>query len=209
MTSLWVGVGVSLLSFYNLVPLQRTALKLNDAHMVESAASPADEGTAMPKARNLVAATNQGEKLVPEPIIVHGTRAASGRVLLIYTGGTLGMIKTDGAWQPQHESGSLGRLIQLMPEFHDDKMPDMDMIEYAPLLDSSNIGPKDCHHHKLLLQPSCYNHFTAAVPLLLRPIYYHRYSHSPATFIRNPEAPAPSSLDHRQAATLPPILSTI
>mmetsp|Transcript_4821 Transcript_4821/g.11772 ORF Transcript_4821/g.11772 Transcript_4821/m.11772 type:complete len:432 (+) Transcript_4821:95-1390(+) len=79
----------------------------------------------------------------PTPIIVHESGSQCGRVLLIYTGGTLGMIKNDGAWLPHHESGNLGRLIQLMPEFHDDKMPDMDMIEYAPLLDSSNIGPKD------------------------------------------------------------------
>lgn len=75
----------------------------------------------------------------PEKVVWHDEPC--GRVLLIYTGGTLGMEKLDGSWLPEHQPGSLQRLIQTMPEFHDESMPDIDMVEYAPLLDSSNIGP--------------------------------------------------------------------
>ena len=60
---------------------------------------------------------NPHRKLVPASIIEHESLNPTGRVLLIYTGGTLGMTKTDGAWLPNHESGNLGRLIMRMPEF--------------------------------------------------------------------------------------------
>jgi len=80
-------------------------------------------------------------KQTPDRVVHHENPV--GRVLLVYTGGTLGMIKTHGSWAPHHERGSLARLISAMVEFHDDSMPDIDMVEYDPLLDSSNIGPKD------------------------------------------------------------------
>jgi len=53
------------------------------------------------------------------------------------------MIKQDGSWAPQHQRGALGELVGAMIEFHDESMPDIDLVEYDPLLDSSNIGPKD------------------------------------------------------------------
>ena len=64
------------------------------------------------------------------------------RVLLIYTGGTLGMIKLpDGSLAP--ERGGLARAIREMPEMRDPSMPDLDFIEYDPLIDSSNVSPAD------------------------------------------------------------------
>jgi len=76
-----------------------------------------------------------------EPVIRHST--PTHRILAIYTGGTLGMVKKDGTWAPPERRGTLAKLIDSMSEFHDDGMPDLDMIEYEPLLDSSNIGPSD------------------------------------------------------------------
>jgi len=78
-----------------------------------------------------------------QPVISHPASSA-GRVLMVYTGGTLGMVKHhDGTLVPPQRRGMLCLLIQSMPEFHDETLPDLDMIEYFPLIDSSNIGPQD------------------------------------------------------------------
>ena len=77
----------------------------------------------------------------PTPIVTQENPV--GRVLLCYTGGTLGMVKQAGSWSPQQARGGLAALIASMIEFHDDTMPDIYMVEYDPLLDSSNIGPKN------------------------------------------------------------------
>lgn len=77
----------------------------------------------------------------PTPIVTQENPV--GRVLLCYTGGTLGMVKQAGSWSPQQARGGLAALIASMIEFHDETMPDIYMVEYDPLLDSSNIGPKN------------------------------------------------------------------
>jgi len=78
----------------------------------------------------------------PERVVQHPS--PSGRVLIAYTGGTLGMIKTNASWAPpQHQRGLLSELIAAMVEFHDESMPDIDMVEFDPLLDSANIGPRE------------------------------------------------------------------
>jgi hypothetical protein len=77
----------------------------------------------------------------PTPIVTQENPV--GRVLLCYTGGTLGMVKDGGSWSPLQKRGGLSALISSMVEFHDDTMPDIHMVEYDPLLDSSNIGPRD------------------------------------------------------------------
>ena len=91
----------------------------------------------------------------PLPLVVHnvdgvegGSRGLervsegdkAGRVLLIYTGGTLGMSKLpNGSLAPK--KGYLPACIKAMPEVLDESMPDLDIIEYDPLLDSSNVTP--------------------------------------------------------------------
>jgi len=65
----------------------------------------------------------------------------TGRVLLIYTGGTMGMTKVNGSLQPTR--GYLPKRISEMSEMSDPEMPQLDLIEYDPLLDSSNIGPAE------------------------------------------------------------------
>ena len=63
----------------------------------------------------------------------------NGIVLIIYTGGTVGMTSdATGALSP--DKAYLRQCICEMPEFANSDMPDTDIIEYDPLLDSSNIG---------------------------------------------------------------------
>lgn len=63
-------------------------------------------------------------------------------VLIIYTGGTLGMKpNSEGSLEPV--PGYLVEIIRGMPEMHTPEMPRYDIIEYDPLLDSSSMGPSD------------------------------------------------------------------
>ena len=81
-------------------------------------------------------------KIQPVTLTSQGAGHVNGLVLIIYTGGTLGMSKdpTTGALEPK--PGYLREVVSTMPSSKAD-MPDTDMIEYDPLLDSSNIGPAD------------------------------------------------------------------
>ena len=64
-----------------------------------------------------------------------------GRILLIYTGGTMGMTLQNESLTPL--KGYLPQCIREMPEVHEPSMPEIDIVEYEPLIDSSNIGPED------------------------------------------------------------------
>lgn len=62
------------------------------------------------------------------------------RVLIIYTGGTMGMRPgVDGSLSPS--PGYLTEKIKEMPEMSQQDMPDYEIIEYDPLIDSSCMGP--------------------------------------------------------------------
>jgi L-asparaginase len=64
------------------------------------------------------------------------------RVLLLYTGGTMGMVhKDDGSLAP--EAGYLTSCIKELPEMKSPEMPHYDIKEYNPLLDSSCMGPTE------------------------------------------------------------------
>ncbi|MBK8260988.1 MAG: asparaginase [Nannocystis sp.] len=80
--------------------------------------------------------------------------STTNRVLIIYTGGTIGMKDTPRGYAPA--PGFLSELLAAMPPFHDRTMPAhttpisrygrrvrYDILEYAPLLDSSNMGLDD------------------------------------------------------------------
>ena len=62
------------------------------------------------------------------------------RVCILYTGGTIGMKPTPQGYAP--EPGYLGRVMASMPDFSSPEMPEYVICEYAPLLDSSNMGPR-------------------------------------------------------------------
>ncbi|QIR14539.1 asparaginase [Shewanella aestuarii] len=62
-------------------------------------------------------------------------------IYVAYTGGTIGMQKTDNGFVPV--SGFLTDCVQSMPEFYHDEMPEFVIHEYCPLIDSSNMAPTD------------------------------------------------------------------
>ena len=63
------------------------------------------------------------------------------RVYIAYTGGTIGMTKTADGYAPAY--GFLEAQIAAMPELHSDLMPEFDIHEYDPLLDSANMTPAE------------------------------------------------------------------
>ena len=62
-------------------------------------------------------------------------------VYIVYTGGTIGMRKSERGYVPS--SGYLQEMMDAMPEFKSPDMPDYEVHEYEPLLDSSNMTPQD------------------------------------------------------------------
>src|SRR5512137_1841444 len=65
------------------------------------------------------------------------------RVYIVYTGGSIGMIPTPDGYAPA--PGYLAEQIAAMPELKSDLMPEVEIHEYDPLLDSSNMTPSDWH----------------------------------------------------------------
>lgn len=62
-------------------------------------------------------------------------------IYVAYTGGTIGMQKTDNGFVPV--AGFLTQCVQSMPEFYHQEMPAFVIHEYQPLIDSSNMAPTD------------------------------------------------------------------
>ncbi|MGL5360354.1 MAG: asparaginase domain-containing protein, partial [Shewanella sp.] len=62
-------------------------------------------------------------------------------IYVAYTGGTIGMQKTDHGFAPV--AGFLTQCVQSMPEFYHEEMPTFVIHEYSPLIDSSNMAPTD------------------------------------------------------------------
>jgi len=65
----------------------------------------------------------------------------SRNIYVMYTGGTIGMNKTDSGYAPA--SGFLQSLMNKNPAFQTAPLPHYKLVEYTPLLDSSNMSPKD------------------------------------------------------------------
>lgn len=63
------------------------------------------------------------------------------RVYIAYTGGTIGMKRTKAGYVPA--SGYLQEQMEEMPELRHPSMPLFKVHEYAPLLDSSNMTPRE------------------------------------------------------------------
>ena len=59
------------------------------------------------------------------------------RILVIFTGGTIGMVATAHGYAPQ--GAAFHNLLNRIPELHAKGMPDWDIVDMDPLLDSSNI----------------------------------------------------------------------
>jgi L-asparaginase len=66
---------------------------------------------------------------------------AKPRVLVVYTGGTIGMKKTPNGYEPV--PGYLQHLMAQIARFRADNVPEFEIEEFDPLLDSSNMTPSD------------------------------------------------------------------
>ncbi|MHA2939933.1 asparaginase [Vibrio sp. RC27] len=62
-------------------------------------------------------------------------------IYIAYTGGTIGMQKSDHGFVPV--AGYMKKQLESMPEFHRSEMPHYTIHEYDPLIDSSDMSPKD------------------------------------------------------------------
>ncbi len=65
------------------------------------------------------------------------------RIFIIYTGGTVGMKKTETGYMPV--PGFLTERIKNLQAFHHPDLPQFTIHELSPLLDSSNVSHKDWH----------------------------------------------------------------
>jgi L-asparaginase len=63
------------------------------------------------------------------------------RVYIAHTGGTIGMNRTRDGYTPL--PGYLQKQMESMPEFRHPSMPEFTIHDYDPLLDSSNMTPRD------------------------------------------------------------------
>lgn len=63
------------------------------------------------------------------------------RVCVIHTGGTIGMARTKNGYAPK--AGYLNAILSEMKELKSAELPAFDLVEYDPLLDSSNISVKE------------------------------------------------------------------
>lgn len=61
------------------------------------------------------------------------------KIYIAYTGGTIGMRKTAGGYRPA--PGFLADIMRGIPEIHAEQMPEYDINEYRPLIDSANMTP--------------------------------------------------------------------
>jgi len=63
------------------------------------------------------------------------------RIYVAYTGGTIGMKPSTQGYVPV--KGHLTNAIMATPDFHRSEMPEFTINEYQPLIDSSNMSPRD------------------------------------------------------------------
>ncbi|MBE7009478.1 MAG: asparaginase [Ruminococcaceae bacterium] len=59
------------------------------------------------------------------------------KVLIIYTGGTIGMVRTENGYAPKE--GYFRAALEAIPAMHAEEMPEWELLEMSPLLDSSNM----------------------------------------------------------------------
>ncbi|GIL15339.1 MAG: L-asparaginase 1 [Chloroflexota bacterium] len=79
----------------------------------------------------------------------------SKRVYIAYTGGTLGMLDTGKGYAPA--PAFLETRLREMPELRDAAMPEFTLHEYNPLLDSSNMTPREW----LIIARDIFDHYDA------------------------------------------------
>lgn len=63
------------------------------------------------------------------------------RICIIYTGGTIGMVPSNKGYVPK--AGVFEPLLRSINDIHRPEFPDWELVEFSPLLDSSNIAVQD------------------------------------------------------------------
>lgn len=63
------------------------------------------------------------------------------RICMIYTGGTIGMVHSENGYVP--DSPSFLRRLEEIPDLRSPAMPEWEVVEFSPLLDSSNIAVRE------------------------------------------------------------------
>ncbi len=63
------------------------------------------------------------------------------RICIIYTGGTIGMVPSERGYVP--EAGVFEPLLRSINDIHRPEFPQWELVEFSPLLDSSNIAVRD------------------------------------------------------------------
>jgi len=71
-------------------------------------------------------------------------------ILIIYTGGTIGMCKTENGYAPR--PAYLQQFLDSIPAHRDESMPKWKLIELSPLLDSSNMTVLDWNRIGLVIK---------------------------------------------------------
>eukprot|EP01137_Pigoraptor_chileana_P014065 Opistho-2@4920 len=87
----------------------------------------------------------------------HSDRDSSNsKLMVIYTGGTVGMKLADGALKP--EKGFLTQQLKELPDFNSPDMPKFDVHEWDPLLDSSDMSTSDWQRLALEIEQHYYDY---------------------------------------------------
>lgn len=63
------------------------------------------------------------------------------KVCILYTGGTIGMIPSDKGYVPA--AGKLKMVLDCVQAMHHPDLPEWDLIEFSPLLDSSDVAVRE------------------------------------------------------------------
>ena len=66
------------------------------------------------------------------------------KVLIIYTGGTIGMVRTKNGYAPRE--GYFRSALDAIPDLRSPDMPAWELLEMSPLLDSSNMTVREWNH---------------------------------------------------------------
>ena len=100
-------------------------------------------------------------------------RIEDKKICLIYTGGTIGMSRTDSGYAPiagyfQHE-------LDRIDDLRADGMPKYEFVEFSPLLDSSNITYVQWNMsrlHPVTMTSTDLSCYTAQIPWLTAPRHF-------------------------------------
>ncbi len=84
------------------------------------------------------------------------------KVLVIYTGGTIGMIRTTKGYAPA--DGKFEDTLKGIPELFDPQMPEWDLIQISPVKDSSNMDVHDWNRIAELIEKN-YSYYVGFVVL--------------------------------------------